>query len=70
MFVDTIAESDGAADGDSEEFGEAAEAQVVAFAVFRGGRFVVGSCWGLVGVAQAGALRKSASMCDLALALG
>lgn len=58
MFVNGVAESDRAADCDSEDFGEAGESGVVAFAVFGGGRFVVGG-YGLV--ASAGGLRESAS---------
>lgn len=59
MLVDAVAERESAADGDSEDFREAAEAGVVAFAVFGRGRFVV---WGggVVVVARAGGLREGA----------
>lgn len=56
MLVDAVAEGKGAADGDSEDFREAAEAGVVAFGVFGRGGFVV---WGGV-VARAGGLREGA----------
>lgn len=60
MLIDAISKSESAADGDSEDFGEAAEAGVVAFGVFGGGGFVVGGCWG---VAAAGGLGEGAFRC-------
>lgn len=65
MLVDAVAEGEGAADGDSEDFGEAAEAGVVAFAVFGRWGFVVGCCWG---VSRAGGLREGALRCDYCVA--
>jgi hypothetical protein len=44
VLVYAVAERYCAADGYSEDFREAAEARVVAFAVFGGWGFVVGSC--------------------------
>ena len=65
MLVHAVAEGEGAADGDSEDFREAAEAGVVAFAVFGRWGFVVGCCWG---VARAGGLREGAFRCDCCVA--
>jgi hypothetical protein len=67
VLVHAVAESCDAADGDSEDFREAAEACVVAFAVFGGWGLVVRSCGRLV--TEAGGLRESASMCVLEVAL-
>jgi hypothetical protein len=64
VLVHAVAESCDAADGDSEDFREAAEACVVAFAVLWGWGFVVGSL-----VVEAGGLRESAVMGALDLAL-
>ena len=61
MLIDAVAEREGTADGDSEDFREAAEAGVVAFAVFGRWGLVVGCCWG---VPRAGGLRKGALRCD------
>lgn len=63
MLVDAVAKGEGAADSDPEDFGEAAEARVVAFAVFGRWGFVVGCCWS---VARAGGLREGAfrGSCD------
>ena len=58
MLVHTIPKSESASDGDSEDFGEAAEADVVAFGVFGRWGFVV---WG---VARAGGLREAAARCE------
>ena len=43
MLIHAVAKSESAANGDSEDFGEAAEADVVAFGVFGRWGFVV---WG------------------------
>lgn len=56
MLVCAVTESYYEADRNSEDFGEAAEACVVAFTVFGGGRFVVGDLL----VAKAGGLDETA----------
>ena len=60
VFVYAVAEGKGAADCYSEDFAEAREAGVVAFAVFGGGRFVL-DLWL---VTSAGALCEGAFGCD------